>query len=757
MTGENIREIRGLRETVGVWRDPWGIPHIDAESDHDAFVALGYVHAQDRLWQMEMLRRKAVGRWAEWKGEDAVFGDKLARRLGGARVARRDYAAAGPEAKQMLDSYALGVNAYIESCGQVPVEYRLLGVQPEAWQPWHSIAVMRQIGFLMGSFWMKLFRAAALARVGSGNIGKLRYDDGGNELFCLPPGATGKRWNIALEALEPAIEELLKFAPHDATGGGSNNWAVDGGHTHSGRAILMGDPHRELEVLSMYTQAHLRSPGFDVVGLTIPGVPGFPHVGHNEHVAWCVTVAFVDMHDLYIEEFRADGAEYRTSSGWASSERHTESIGVRGACDASVHVVETQHGPVIIGDPAAGTAIVLKSVQFAETDHSFDCLPRMQRALNVEALFEATRGWGLIDHNLVAADTTGSIGHRVRGKVPDRSRANGWLPVPGWIDAHEWRGFVPFEAMPSSIDPEGGLIVTANNRVAGDVEWPYLSTDCIPPHRARRITERLSGLKVLSIESMKPVFGDIVSIPARLLQDRLARLDVAEPGAAALRETIVGWDGRMDAQSVAATAYSRLRVRVVEIVAEASGLVPPAIDGPWRAWMDASTAITHLWWIVPALLRDDDTALLGGRQWADVLVEALRREGAAEPAASIWSDVHAPMLVHPLSSVFPESADMLNLACVAVGGDGDTVLATAFNAGQGLQAVYSSLARYAFDVGVWKNCEWIAFQGVSGHPADRHRGDQNRAWGSLEMVPMLYDWDDIRAVGSYCAMTAERA
>jgi penicillin G amidase len=178
-------------------------------------------------------------------------------------------------------------------------------------------------------------------------------------------------------------------------------------------------------------------------------------------------------------------------------------------------------------------------------------------------------------------------------------------------------------------------------------------------------------------------------------------------------------------------------------------------DNGWHGWIDAPTIITHLWWIVPTLLRDDDTTLLGGKCWAEVLGEALQREGGPTPALARWSDVHTPSLVHPLTSVFPQSADALNLDCVAIGGDGDTVMATAFNAGQGLRAVYSSLARYAFDVGAWSNCEWIVFQGASGCPGNPHRNDQNRAWGELTMVPMLFDWSAIATLAKSFRMAPD--
>jgi len=562
-------------------------------------------------------------------------------------------------------------------------------------------------------------------------------------------GCDASRWAIALEQLQPAIAEMLQFASPDATGGGSNNWAIGAALGANGRSILMGDPHRDLEVLSMYTQAHLKSPSLDLVGLTVPGVPGFPHVGHNEHVAWCVTVAFVDLHDLYIEQFSDNGNRYRTSTGWEDAVWRIESISVRGSGTVDIEMCETKHGPVIVGDPRSGNALTLKSVQFTEPDTSFDCLVRMMRAATVEELYEGTRGWGLIDHNLVAADTLGSIGNRVRAKVPDRPRANGWLPVPGWLEWHEWKGMIPFEAMPACIDPPGHRIVTANNRVTADAEWPYLSTDCIPPHRARRIQARLDQLDTFSVESMKPIFGDFVSIPAELFKERLGELELPEGDARRLRDRIASWNCQMDPGSEVAASYSRMRLEVTQLVAELCRLAVPADNTPWDQVLSGSAVISHLWWIVPALLRESDTSLLGGKDWAYVLAESLERAAAALPSSVPWADLHTPTLVHPLSSVFPESADELNLACVRVGGDGDTVMATAFNAGEGLRAAYSSLARYTFDVGAWSNCEWIVFQGASGHPGHPNRNDQNQAWGTLTMVPMLYDWNVIRACGTH--------
>ncbi|MFC3127438.1 penicillin acylase family protein [Pseudoroseomonas globiformis] len=733
----------GLSAAATVLRDDWGIPHIRAGSEADAFFALGVVHAQDRLFQMELNRRRALGRAAEWLGPAAAESDALARRLGVEAASRRDHEAASAEAKAMLAAYVAGVNAWLASGPPLPVEYRLLEAEPEPWEAWHPIAVMRRLGLLMGSVWFKLWRAAALPVVGAEQAAKLRYDDGGRDLLCIPPGVDAERWAADLRALAPAIAALVEASGADATGGGSNNWAVAPGRSTTGRPVLAGDPHRVFEIPNMYAQHHLACDAFDVIGLTVPGVPGFPHFAQNGRVAYCVTHAFMDIHDLFLERFDAAGDNTLTAGGWVPVQRRTESVLVRGATPREVEIVETVHGPVIAGDPARGTALALRSVQFAETDHSFDCLPRMLRADGVEALFEATQGWGVIDHNLVAADTKGRIGHLVRARMPRRPRENGWMPVPGWTGAHEWQGWIAHEAMPRVIDPPGGMIVTANNRVVKDGAGDYLCTDCHPPHRARRITELLQAAPHAP-EAAAALHGDTFSPIALLVRERLAALpEPAGAAEAALRQRLLDWDGHMVAESAAPTAYVALRRALTGILAERSGLA--ALSG--HEWLSPAPGVApqnQLWWTLPTLLRADDTTLLGGWSWNQALGAALRA-AAAEALDTPWGEAHRPRFAHPLSALFPEAAAVLDPPALPVGGDGDTVLANGLLGAGGSAAAYGPLARYAFDVGNWEQSRWAVFHGASGHPGSPHYNNQNRAWSACEMVPMRYDWDGIEA------------
>jgi len=734
---------------VDIYRDDWGIPHVRAQSVRDAFAGQGYAHAMDRLWQMDASRMQMQGRWAEWVGPSGLEADKLARRLGAAAASQRDYRAMSPDARAMVDSYAAGVNACLNA-HSLPAEYGLLESAPEPWEGWHCIAAMRQRGYLMGSLWFKLWRAAAVGVIDAEDILKLRYDDGGSDRLCIPPGADGVRWMASLAELREPVRALALLSASDQTQGGSNNWAVAPSRTTTGRPLLAGDPHRVFELPGMYAQLHVACDRFDAIGLSVPGVPGFPHFGHNASVAWCVTHAFADIHDLYVEQFdSANAGQYRHRDQWLKAITATEYIAVRGQADVPVPVCRTIHGPVVAGDPARGAAITLKSVQFFDVDRSFDCLLPMLTAGSVDELFKAARGWGLIDHNLVAADTGGHIGHLVRATIPRRPAVNGWLPVPGWTGDYEWDGMVPAEHMPRLDDPVRGFIVTANNRVVTDIPdtGDYFATDAHPPYRARRIEHLLELHTPASPQDMAAIHQDDLSTPATLFQAALAGVTPPSAEAAAIRELIITWDARMSPDSQGAACYSRLRWAVARILAKRSGLAAAQETSALRL-PGAPSAASQLWWVLPSLLRSSDLGLTGGRTWPELLTEALD-EIAGDGADSRWQDIHPAMLAHPLTALLKTAqAAGLSLVGGGVGGDNETVWANGCRAESGTAAVYGAVARYVFDVGNWDGCSWVVVAGASGDPASPHYSDQHEAWSQCQLVPMRYDWQAIAASGT---------
>ena len=429
---ETPLRLKGLESTVEVYRDRYGIPHIRARSHGDAFFAQGFATAQDRLWQMECDRRRAYGRWAEYVGEGAVAQDVIMRRFQICPTVQRDYRSLGGETRSMLETYAAGVNAFVESTGPLPIEYGIVGGEPDRWEPWDCLAVFKVRHILMGVFEDKLWRARLVNELGAERTAELLKGYYPGQLLIVPPGA--EYAGGVLDGLEEPTDgaETINWLRR-TTDAGSNSWALAGSRTASGKPLLAGDPHRALDTPNVYYQNHLSCPQFDAIGLSFPGCPGFPHFGHNTYVAWCVTHAMTDYQDLYLERFKeGDPYYYRFQGEWIRADIHHEVISVRNAAPIDLETTTTRHGPVIAGDPAKGYGIAFKYTATDGPNHGAECLLEMLKASSVQELEESMRQWVDPCNNLLFADVDGNIGYLNRGKVPLRSIANAWLPVPGW-------------------------------------------------------------------------------------------------------------------------------------------------------------------------------------------------------------------------------------------------------------------------------------------------------------------------------------
>ncbi len=741
--------VPGLGAAVEVWRDPEGIPHIRAASVTDAFVAQGFVHAQDRLWQMEYDRRRACGRWAECAGAGAVAQDIQMRRFGLAASARADYEAVNGETRAMLDAYAAGVNAFIATTPALPIEYRLLGSRPDPWQPWESMAVFKVRHVLMGVWQLKAWRGRLLRHLGPERAAALCPGTQPSPMLIVPPGVEYRGPAAdGLEALRAVEAAISAVADWDM---GSNNWALAGRRTASGFPLVAGDPHRALDVPGVYYQNHVACPDFDVIGLSFPGVPAFPHFGHNAWVAWCVTHTGADYQDLFIERFDRRG-RYEFRGRWLPASRRREIIQVRGAPAVEIEVVATHHGPVVLGDPQTGHAIAMRYTATAEPNRTFEALLPMLRARTAGALEAAMRPWVDPVNNLVFADVHGAIGYLTRGQVPVRAPASAWVPVPGWTGAHEWQGVVPFGEMPRLRDPATGWLATANSKVTGP-DYPHaLGIDFAPDFRTRRLAERLSRLERADVADMAAIHADRVSIPAREFVEILAAVEPPDEAARRALDILLGWDGVMERDAVAPTVYSAFRERLMR------DLMAPIL-GPLAAEAFADTprgGTTHMARLRARLtewIRGDDRRLLGdGKDWTLVLGRALSGAltGLAtglgpDPAAWRWGRLHATRPRHTLAATFPELAPALDPPAFGVGGDGDTVQAAGFLPGAGYTVTLTSVARYVFDLGDWDRSAWVVPLGASGHPGSPHYADQAPVWAEARLLPMRYGWARIRA------------
>lgn len=720
-------------------RDEWGIPHIFAENRSDAFFAQGYVHAHDRLWQMVFDRYKAQGRSAELIGSRGVTLDTFIRRMGLMDAAAADLELLTPDELRVFEDYSEGVNEFI-STGRKPVELELLEIDAEPWSPIDCLAVWKSRHVFMGSKAMKLWRSRLIRALGSEAMTRLASADGREELLIVPVGGT-ERWTATEGEIRAAAEAWAE---------GSNSWGLAGDRTASGAPLIAGDPHRLLETPNVYVQMQLVCDSFDVVGLTIPGTPGFPHFGHNGDVAWCITHAMADDQDLYRERFDDQG-RVRNHDGWSEPARSRQTILVHDAEPIEIEVVRTARGPVVFGDPASGEALSIRWTGSDEPRRGLACLGPMLEVRTAEEMDEAMREWVFPCNSMIIADKQ-SLRYLHRGRVPIRSTANGWLPVPGWDERVSWGGDVPFDEMPRAIDPKQGKIVTANNRVAG-AEYPYrLATDYAAPNRARRIHERLDAIPGgATIKDMASIHADSISIAGRVFLDALLKIDPpTDPLAAAAFEELQGFDADMKAGSVAATIMHQARHVFLDLLLDGPPLdvlneniypeEPLAVPPQARI----RSALQRL--MTPKAPPWFEEAVLGDRTREDLLREAFDR--AIERLRDRFGDdirrwtyerIHRTEIRHPLSARFPEAG--LDPPSVAMDGDGDSVLVSADEIGYGVY--HSSVARYVFDLSDRSKSGWIVPLGASGHPRSPHHADQLERWSRCELIPVRSDREEL--------------
>ncbi|MFI8574563.1 penicillin acylase family protein [Rossellomorea aquimaris] len=503
--------LKGLSEDVEVIRDKDGVPHILAQNEKDLYMAQGYVQAQDRLFQMDLSRRQASGRLSEVVGEKAVDRDKFFRTFGLRRAAEVSFAAYPDEAKQLLEWYAGGVNAYMQEAtdeGRLPIEFTLLGYKPEKWTPIDSLTIGKYMAFDLGGHWQgQAFRYWALE-----NLPK-------DKAYDLFPSYPEDAPTILSDIGEVQVDMEQSFAgaviPPEFNG--SNNWVVSGEKTASGKPLLADDPHLSLGTPSIWYQMHLESPQVNVSGVIFAGIPGII-LGHNEQIAWGVTNTGPDVQDLYVEkQNEEDPSLFLYDENWERATIIEEPIKVKDGNTIPYEVTITRHGPVISEFAHQNESEKVLSMRWTALDPSLELLAilNINKAKDWDEFEEALKDFHVPTQNFVFASEDGTIAYKANGKIPIRKKGNGLLPVPGWDPDYEWEGFIPFEELPKVINPQSGFIATANNKVVSD-EYPYhISHHWAQPYRYMRISEYLEAENDLTLSDMKDLQMDQMNLHAR--------------------------------------------------------------------------------------------------------------------------------------------------------------------------------------------------------------------------------------------------
>jgi penicillin amidase len=542
---DGTQTVERLSAPVQILRDRYAVPHIVAASFPDAAFGLGYAHAQDRLWQMEMARRFIQGRLAELFGASAAGTDNMMRAMGLYGAAEEALKHLSPEGRRVLQAYADGVNAYLKAHqGPWPIEFVLAGdTPPESWTPADSIAVLKGMAMeLSGNAFTEAARAQLIAVLGRRGV----------EDFFLPFS----------EAPLPSYLDMLYGTTQTGQAAGvpditaSDNWAVDGAHSVTGKPLLANDPHLGFSIPSVWYLAHLSFQDQDMVGGTLAGIPVII-AGRNRHVAWGETNTGPDTQDLYLERLNPDNRrEYQVPGGWAQFDTRLEVIKVRFGADRRVLMRSTRHGPVMpetttLGAAApSGYVAALAWTALAPDDTSFDTLIGINHATSVADVREAAKSFVTPMQNIVYADDAGHIGLMLPGRVPLRSERNdssGLAPAPGWDGRYDWQGFVPSKDMVAINDPASGRIATANNDAVPKDYRYALTREWEAPYRFQRIDALLAATSKHSLESFKSMQADTVDNYALQLKQRLLAAGPFEGADGQAAGLLAQWDGAMAA------------------------------------------------------------------------------------------------------------------------------------------------------------------------------------------------------------------
>lgn len=774
-----------------VWRDRYGVAHIEAATEKDAYFALGYVHAQERLFQMELTRRVCKGTLTEIipdaPTDPGAFGhdsllkqDKFNRIVGFAMLGERGLEALGTESLAMLESYSAGVNEYIRRTRKLPPEFMLLGLRPASWTPADSVALGRFVGWgLSGNFNHELPRILAIGELGPDRGWELfpRYPDRGPYIIepsikkydprgkviernPLPLPAELLKGRVAAALLD--IDHGVRYGPYGIRGFelSSNNWVVDGAHSASGKPILANDPHLMHTLPGVFFEVHLvTKDGLDAIGVTFPGLP-FLTLGHNRHIAWAATTTRADTQDLFVEQVNPKNPDQYLHKGeWKNFGKRVEVFKVRiasGFREERVTVRSTAHG-VVLNDILEGVGrdsppIALAWAGYHPTDEikAFRALPRAGDAAQVKA---ALALMGCPVQNWLYADDKGNIGFFASGLYPIRARGDGTLPVPGWTGEYDWTGFVPASELPQLDNPSDGIIITANNAVLPEKDYPYTVSDNYQHYRAMRIRELLATKDKFTPDDMARFQMDVFAKQGELLAPVFVRAfenkgDKSDPLAVKAAAALAEWDFQCKPDSIGATIFNIAYKKALDLTFGDD--LSPALMMTFLRTQAMDISIDEAFATgVSSFFDDRKTTRAETRD--DILAAAIAL--AAQELQSrfggnlkkwTWGRVHVVTFAHPFGGVPP--LDMLfPVHRIPAHGTRESIFngfflwdRTTFNVAAG------PCFRQVIDMADIPGARMVIDTGQSGHPRSKHFFDQNRLWRRGGSIPMEMDLSKIK-------------
>lgn len=726
----------GLSRPVTVLRDPWGIPHIYAETQEDLFFAQGFVAAQDRLFQMEVWRRAAEGRLAEILGPQHVERDRVARLLRYRGDMDAEYASYAPDARPIIESFVRGINAYIASVGdRLPLEFKLAGFRPEPWTPEVCLSRVAALG-VTGYAAMEVVRASLIRELGTEVAAELAPPEPAVPL-TVPEGLDLEGIDFEILAGFQSAGAPVSFETRD----GSNNWVVDGSLSATGKPLLANDPHRALGVPSLRWMVHLVGPGWNVIGAGEPALPGVA-AGHNDRVGFGFTIVGIDQQDLYAEEINPDNPnEVRFQGRWVPMRIERETIRVKGADPVQVELKFTEHGPVMHEDTDRRRAWALRWVGTEPGTAGYLASLSLNRARTWPEFLSALERWKVPSENLVYADVDGNIGWKVAGLTPVRKGWNGLLPAPG-DGRYEWQGFLPASELPEEYNPARHFIATANHNILPPGYPHMLGFDWGAPFRFHRLSEVLSKparfTRRFTITDFERLQHDEVSLPARELVELLSQVRDVDAELRPWVDRLAKWDRVVSRDSGEAALYE---IWLTKLPATFKGRLPEEAWTLVERQLSISRTLPLFKSPTARWFGDDpragrDAALLSSLR--EAVAEARKRLGD-DPAKWRWGSLHRTAVQHPLA-ITDERRAVFGLPPFEVGGDSNTARVSA---GPDFTVNFGASFREVLDVADWDRSVATSVPGQSGQPGSPHYADLLPLWAEGKYFPLLFSRDKI--------------
>lgn len=746
--------LAGLAREVEILTDRWGVPHVYAASAADAYAAQGYLHAAERLWQIDFMRRAALGRLSEVVGPPGLPLDRFFRTIGLGRMARAGVRGIDASSRGIAEPYFAGFRAALSTLPR-PAEYQLLDLEPDFGSSLEeamelAVAISLLMSFSLSPNWpFELLRAELAARLGPERARELAPLVGAEPPAFVPssPGFPGTARALRDAAYRAGVRP----------GVGSNNWVVAGSKSATGKPLLANDPHLLVQMPAIWMEMHLACPEMEVAGVTLPGLPGVA-IGHNRRIAWGFTNTQADVSDLYVERLSEDRSTYLFKGAWRKVKRIREKIRVRGEPRPLVHeVLETRHGPLITATFAGGTSpeviegritehVALRWIQ-RDVVPTLRAIELLNRAGSWEEFREAARAWPIAGQNMIYADVDGDIGYQFSGVVPIRANGEGVVPVPGWTGECEWTGTIPFEDLPSVLNPPQGFVATANHRVV-DLDYPYTVThDWEMGYRVRRIVAMLTAKERLDHQDFKAMHFDTFSGLAADLVPLMLQAEVSGERETEALKRLETWDLRLDADSVAAAVFHAWFACISEALF-ASKLGPQLWDEyyPRKAWTtnwayDAAREILadpQAFWVGgDGTTNEAERDRMLGRTLETACRDLEERLGS-DLGEWRWGRLHRVRFRHVLANAIPPLDELLSSGPFEVGGGDDTVNRGVIAAAEGFADAAIASWRQIIDLADFDRSLGVITTGNSGNPASHHYRDQSDLWARGEYHPLPF-------------------